>query len=246
MPAWFCGEIVTVSDGRERAKSLSRRHAGVAKVRSRTIKVGAHTTLVEAWNRAAEIARSDYLVFLQPRCALLPGWLYPMLSVFAAHADAGVVGGKILAGDGRLREAGRIVFRDGSTGEMGGGDADPERPAYQCLGEVCAVSADFLMTPRSLFRELGGFHEGYEAACFDVDYCLSVRSSGRRVYYQPQSVLVDLRTMDPAKRLIPAKATFASDDKKLFADRWRQEIENRPEPTSSLEWPAVVGLVGEG
>ena len=40
-----------------------------------------------------------------------------------------------------------------------------------------------------LFRQLGGFDEGYRRGYFeDVDLCMRVRAAGYRVWYEPRAV----------------------------------------------------------
>src|SRR3546814_3108976 len=69
---------------------------------------------IAACNDGAAMARGEYLVFLNNDTVPQPGWLDALLRTFAEHPDAGLVGAQLLYPDGRLQEAGGVVFDDGS------------------------------------------------------------------------------------------------------------------------------------
>jgi GT2 family glycosyltransferase/glycosyltransferase involved in cell wall biosynthesis len=148
---------------------------------------------IRSCNRGAIAARGDILILLNNDTKPQPGWLEALLRTFAAHPDAGAVGGKLVYPDGRLQEAGSMVFRDGSAANFGKGDPRVDDPLYNFVREVDYCSGALLATRRSVFFQLGMLDIKYLPAYYeDVDYCFKVRAAGQRVYYQPEALVMHI------------------------------------------------------
>src|SRR2546430_7508782 len=111
------------------------------------------------------------------------------LPIYAARF-IGAVGAKLVSRDGRLQEAGGIIWKDGSCRAYGYGDA-PRSPAYMYVRDVDYCSATFLLTPRELFLRMDGFDEACKPECEDVDYCVRLWKAGKRVVFDPGAVAVE-------------------------------------------------------
>src|SRR5487761_1478402 len=66
-------------------------------------------------NWAARFARADRLVFLNDDVVVQAGWLTGLTSAMDSDQRIAVVGSRVVLGDGRLQEAGSVVWRDAST-----------------------------------------------------------------------------------------------------------------------------------
>ncbi len=125
--------------------------------------------------------------------ALERGWLEEMAGWFT-QPDVGVVGAKLVYPDKTLNHTGIVIGPHGGLADtpwtkMSGDEVDPVWHAV--AREVSAVTGACLMTRSELYRELGGFDEkDFGVAYNDVDYCLRVRTTGRRVVYAPQAKLM--------------------------------------------------------
>ncbi len=138
-----------------------------------------------AVNQACAVATGRYLLLLNSDAELLPGSISSAIRTTIAAPRVGAVGGRLIFEDGRLQEAGGIVWRDGSSSGYGRGDA-PFAPMYSFEREVDYCSAALLLTPREYFSDVGGFDPVYAPAYYeDVDYCFKLRAAGLRVVYDP-------------------------------------------------------------
>lgn len=179
-------EVVIVDNASSDATS-----AVLARVRgAKTIRNDTNLGFLLACNAGVAASTGEHVLLMNNDAELLPGAVAPALERLAEDPAVGVVGGPILALDGALQEAGCIVWPDGSCQGYGRGD-DPQQGAYRFRRDVDFVSGAFLLTPRRVWDEVGGFDESFAPAYFeDVDYCLSVRAAGYRVAYEPRAAVV--------------------------------------------------------
>jgi GT2 family glycosyltransferase len=141
---------------------------------------------LRAVNLAAEHATGEQLLLLNNDAVLEPQTLAHAMARLAAEPDAGAVGGPILLWDGRLQEAGSIIWRDGSCQGYGRGDS-PDAPAYRFVRDVDYCSGAFLMVRRALFEQLGRFDDGFAPAYYEEsDFCVRLWEAGHRIVYDPR------------------------------------------------------------
>jgi GT2 family glycosyltransferase/glycosyltransferase involved in cell wall biosynthesis len=145
---------------------------------------------IAACNDGAALARGDYLIFLNNDTIPQPGWLEALLGTFDAEPNTGLVGAQLLYPDGRLQEAGGVVFADGSGWNYGRFES-PDDPRFAYLRDCDYSSGAAIAIPRALFASLGGFDARYAPAYYeDTDLAFAVRAAGRRVIYQPAARVV--------------------------------------------------------
>lgn len=193
---------------------------------------------IAASNDGAALARGGFLVFLNNDTVPQPGWLDALLDTFAGQAGAGLVGAQLLYPDGRLQEAGGVVFSDGSAWNYGR-FGDPSDPRYGYVRDADYLSAAAVAIPRDLFERLGGFDTRYAPAYYeDTDLAFAVRAAGLRTLYQPRArVLHDEGTSagtDPRQGMKAAQVR----NREVFAAKWAAVLPSRlppgSEPTPAL------------
>lgn len=173
------------------------------------------------YNRGAEVASADHLVFLHQDALPKLGWLQKLCELAQEDTNIGAVGGKIVHHDSSLQEAGRIVLSDGTVIKYGEGDY-AGRHRYRFLREVDVCSSNGLLVRRDLFNQIGGFDTSYDVDYASADLCFAIRKRGYSVVYQPQSIIVSSkRTPLEAKR---------SDSQQRFARTWCDALKTQPAP----------------
>lgn len=180
---------------------------------------------IQSCNKGGQISRGRYLVMLNNDTRVAAGWLDSLVGSFDIWPKAGLVGSKMLYADGRLQEAGGIIWRDGSAWNYGRND-DPNRPHYSCARQVDYVSGCSIAMPAALWAALGGFDSFYEPAyCEDVDLAFRTISSGHEVWFQPLSRVIHYEGKTSGTSTASGiKAYQIINTKKLYF-RWRKLLE---------------------
>ncbi len=150
-----------------------------------------------------------------------PEWLEVMAGFFR-EPDVGIVGARLLYADGTLQHGGILLNEQPLHIFHGFGGDDPGPfVLLEIDREVSAVTGACLATRRALWDELGGLSEDFAVAFNDLDYCLRVRATGRRVIWTAHATLYHFESQ--------TRRPDADDHEiELLYERWTPELHHDP------------------
>jgi GT2 family glycosyltransferase len=171
-------------------------------------------------NLGAAHAGGDFVLFLNNDTEVqTPEWLETIVSL-AEPDGVGAVGPLLLYPNGKVQHAGVVLGLRGTADHIMRGfpaTADGYAGSLSCTREVSAVTAACMLMRRRLFVDLGGFDEHFATHYQDVDLCLRIGRSGRRILYTPRAVL---RHHESATR----GDQYDHFDRALLLDAWGETI----------------------
>lgn len=195
-------------------------------------------------NAAAKQAKGRFLVFLNNDTYVLPDWLDQLIDPLDSEDGIiGLTGSKLIFADGRLQEAGGLVFADGSGWNYGRFD-DPRKPDYNYLRDSDYVSGASIAISRAMWITLGGFDERYEMAYYeDTDLAFRVRQAGQRVVVQPLSQLIHFEGISSGTDLTTGVKRYQVVNGETFRQRWAATL-TRHGVADSKNLPIHRGSLG--
>ncbi|MBI5586988.1 MAG: glycosyltransferase family 2 protein [Deltaproteobacteria bacterium] len=183
---------------------------------------------LKACNQGVKQAKGKHILFLNNDTQVGPRWLTELVSTMETYPDCGAVGAKMIMPDGRLQEAGSIIWRDGSTTCYGRG-ANPFAPEFSHVREVDYCGGACLLVRKDLFFELGGFDERYAPAYYEEsDLCLGIRRRGRKVVFQPD---VSVIHYEYGSGSFKKALKIARTNQGKFLEKWRKSLEEYYAPS---------------
>lgn len=179
---------------------------------------------VQSCNVGANLSNSPYIMFLNNDTIVLKRTVSELYNIIHKKDNVGAVGGMIIMSNGLLQEAGCIVLKEGGCFGYGRND-DPFKAEYNYCREVDFCSGALLMTKNCLWKEVKGFDTIYSPGyCEEVDYCLTLKSMGYKIIYQPLSKIYHFES-----------STFANESLKLqqvnqkkFFNKWQKLLQTFP------------------
>jgi len=186
-------------------------------------------------NAGAAQARGEYLVLLNNDTQVTAGWMDALLGCFAERPDCGIAGSRLIYPDGRLQEAGALVFGDGSAWNYGRFEPR-DATAFRYRRRTDYVSGAALMIRREVFERIGGLDPRYAPAYYeDADLGFAVRRLGLEVWYEPASTVVHCEGISAGTDLDAGMKRHQRPNQARFVDKWKAELANQPPPGTPLE-----------
>ncbi len=185
----IAAKLVVVDNGStDHSADFLNDHPAVTLIRS-----GSNLGFGKACNLGAAHAQAEFLLFLNPDAALLPGSLQKALAYMqnAQHAQVGICGVQLLDESGHIaRSCSRFPSALGFVAHAMGlthlfprlGHFMAEWP-HDKTREVDHVIGAFFLVRRTLFEQLGGFDERFFVYLEDLDFSYLARQAGWKAVY---------------------------------------------------------------
>ena len=208
-------EIVCVADGGTDPALLDRLQ-GIAGERLRIVPFEGPFNFSAKINRGVVHSEGERLLLLNDDMEVVtPDWIERM-AMYLELEEIGAVGGRLLFEDGRPQHVGILFENGGYPGHIYRGFS-PDFRGYSnnvlVAQNYLAVTAACLMTTRAAFDEVGGFSTLLPNNYNDMDFCLKLRTTGRRAVYDPDTVLYHFESSS-------RDSEVADWEKQFLLDRW--------------------------
>ena len=171
----------------------------------------------------------EYIIQLNNDTELITeNWLELMLG-FCQRKDVGAVGVKLYFPDETIQHAGIIVGIGGIAGnrfksipKSGHGYFAKE----SMIENLSAVTAACMMTPKSIYEEVGWMDENLAVAFNDVDFCLKIREKGYLIVYNPFVEFWHYESKTRGQEDSPAKIKRFQGEMSRFEQRWPEILDS--------------------
>jgi GT2 family glycosyltransferase len=144
-------------------------------------------------NLAAATATGGHFVFLNNDTEVITNEWLEVLLEHSQRKEVGVVGAKLLFGNGQVQHGGVVLGLGGQLADHAFRFADRGDAGYLSslvsTRNYSAVTGACMMMRAEVFRELNGFDEEIQVVYSDVDLCLRVWGEGYRVVWTPHALL---------------------------------------------------------
>ena len=216
----ICYEIIIANDcSNDFTKDISTVIKNISVVTTLT-----NQGFIKNCNNAAKTVKGKYILLLNNDTQVQENWLLPLVELIEKNDTIGAVGSKLIFENGKLQEAGGILWQDASAWNYGYNN-NPALPEYNYVKEVDYISGASLMIRKSVWDKLGGFDENFTPAyCEDSDICFSIRKLGYKVMFQPSSVVVHFEGVTNGKDIILGQKQYQNLNTKKLYKKWKNVL----------------------
>jgi len=197
----ICFEIIVVDNSDDSAEKFESDNPNVT-----VIKDVQNRGFGNACNIGVRYSQGKYILFLNNDTIMHKGTLEACVGYMCQHLKVGALGVRTLLADGSLDHACKRGFPTPMSSLYYFLGLDKKYPqnkkfgayrqtflAEEEISEVDSVAGSFLMMPRTLFDNLGGFDESFFMYGEDLDLCFRIKQKGLSVVYYGKAAITHLK-----------------------------------------------------
>lgn len=150
----------------------------------------------QGYNEALRQIEADYYILLNSDVEVQPGWIAPIMKVFAEQPEVAVCQPKILS----FHERDRFEYAGGAGGWIDHwgypfcrgrifGSMEVDEGQYDDQAEIFWASGAALFIKAPIFHQIGGFDPDYFAHAEEIDLCWRIKRAGYSIKVVPESVV---------------------------------------------------------
>ncbi|TMV80477.1 glycosyltransferase family 2 protein, partial [Thioclava sp. BHET1] len=199
---------------------------------------------IRACNAGAEQAKGRYIVLLNNDVEVTSGWLDELIATFDRFERVGLAGSKLLYPDGKLQDAGGIIWGNGNPWNYGNGQ-NANAPCFSYARQADYLSGAALMIPGDLWRQIGGLSAYLEPMYFeDTDLSFKVREAGYSTWFVPSSVVYHYEGMTSGTDTSKGFKRFQEVNRPKFKRRWAKDYANFGQEGQRPDLEKDRGVIG--
>jgi GT2 family glycosyltransferase len=175
-------------------------------------------------NYGASFARGEYLLLLNNDTEVIsPYWLKRMVTL-CARESTGIVGAKLMYSDNTVQHIAVMNLPEGPDHVNRFMPRDNPQEMLHLLQDASAITGACLMTPRSVFDEVGGLDERFEVDYNDIDYCWKVGAAGYLLVSDPSVELYHHESISRGFHTSRESALRFEREKGLLRQKWPKQF----------------------
>ena len=167
-------------------------------------------------NEMVKLSKGKYILFLNNKIKVHKEWLIYLIKLIESDEKIGMVGSKVVYHNGKLQEAGGIVWNNGEYYNYGRGN-NFDMPEYNYVKEVDYISGASILIRKIIWEKIGGLDVRYLSSFYgDIDFAFKLRSFGYKIMFQPKSIVENYKGI--------LFGNILSTDIKKFVKKWKVEL----------------------